>query len=563
MRRNGAVPFRRCCCSSRLQSEDGDAAGALDSLRKARALAPNSEDVLSAFAQMSLAAGAPVPAVVTLESLTRMCPTSCSTTIFSGSALMRVGDRLNAVDALRAAEQLDPNRALTLLALGIAHNSLQRYADAKPFLAARSNSIPRTPTRWPRSRKPNRASASSRPRRSTCSGCWPRHRNTRRRISSPGWWRWIAAQYAEARAALERAVQTDPLLFKAHYQLSLACARLGDEAAASRHLEQYRQTLRGVQKMIDELRAATGPTGTDAVQTMTRANRWPCSHSRSPRAARPATEASATSPARPASHSSHHAAPEKKFIVESMSGGVALFDYDNDGRLDIYFVDSLTVETAGDPKQARSALYRNLGKLQVRATSPTKPASAILAGAWASAPPTSTATGGRTSTSPALGGNKLYRNNHDGTFSDVTERAGVAGGGWSAGCGFADYDRDGDLDLFVSRYVKMDLKQLPQFGRDKTCQYRGIPVQCGPRGLPGESDFLFRNDGNMRFTEVGAAGRRRRSERSTSVSASPGSITTRTAGRISSSPTIRARTSSTSIRRTARSRTSHFRWASR
>ena len=74
------------------------------------------------------------------------------------------------------------------------------------------------------------------------------------------------SQYADARAALERAVHAAPLMFKAHYQLSLACARLGDEAAASQYLEQYRQTIRGVQKMIDELRMATGPTGTDPVR---------------------------------------------------------------------------------------------------------------------------------------------------------------------------------------------------------------------------------------------------------------------------------------------------------
>ena len=102
----------------------------------------------------------------------------------------------------------------------------------------------------------------------------------------------------------------------------------------------------------------------------------------------------------------------------------------------------------------------------------------------------------------ALGGNKYYRNNRDGTFADLTAAAGLTAGGWSAGCGFADYDRDGDLDLFVSRYVRIDLANLPQFGKDKTCEYRGVAVQCGPRGLPGESDFLFRNEGNGRFSDV-------------------------------------------------------------
>ena len=199
----------------------------------------------------------------------------------------------------------------------------------------------------------------------------------------------------------------------------------------------------------------------------------------------------------------HHAAPEKKFIVESMSGGVALFDYDNDGRLDIYFVDSLTVDTAGDPKQARSALYRNLGGFKFMDV--TDKAGVGHPG-WGMGVCTADVDGDGWEDLyvTGLGGNALYRNNHDGTFSNVTQPAGVAGGGWSAGCGFADYDRDGDLDLFVSRYVKVDLKQLPQFGRDKTCQYRGVPVQCGPRGLPGESDFLFRNEGHMRFVEIAA-----------------------------------------------------------
>jgi hypothetical protein len=103
-----------------------------------------------------------------------------------------------------------------------------------------------------------------------------------------------------------------------------------------------------------------------------------------------------------------------------------------------------------------------------------------------------------------LRGNRLYLNRPDGTFEDATARAGVAGGGWAAGCGFADYDRDGDLDLFVSRYVEIDLDGLPEFGKDKTCEYHGIAVQCGPRGLPGESDFLFRNDGE-KFTDVSEA----------------------------------------------------------
>jgi enediyne biosynthesis protein E4 len=199
----------------------------------------------------------------------------------------------------------------------------------------------------------------------------------------------------------------------------------------------------------------------------------------------------------------HHAAPEKKYIVESMSGGVALFDYDNDGRIDIYFVDSLTVETADKPTAARSALYRNLGNAKFEDVTDR---AGIGHPGWAMGVCAADVDGDgwQDLYVTGLGGNRFYRNNRNGTFADVTVRAGVGGGGWSAGCGFADYDRDGRLDLFVSRYVKIDLTRLPEFGKDKTCEYRGIAVQCGPRGLQGESDFLFHNDGDLRFSEVGA-----------------------------------------------------------
>jgi hypothetical protein len=207
----------------------------------------------------------------------------------------------------------------------------------------------------------------------------------------------------------------------------------------------------------------------------------------------------------------HHSAPEKKFIIESMSGGVALLDYDNDGLLDIYLTDSLTVDTAKDPTGARSALYRNLG--QGKFEDVTDRAGVAHRG-WAMGACTADADGDGWDDVyvTALDRNVLYHNNHDGTFTDIAEASGLAGGGWSAGCGFADYDRDGDLDLFVSRYVKFDLKQLPKFGeagpemkgtgRGADCRFQGIAVQCGPRGLPGEADFLFQNDGHGHFAEV-------------------------------------------------------------
>ncbi|HTL44326.1 MAG TPA: CRTAC1 family protein [Vicinamibacterales bacterium] len=197
----------------------------------------------------------------------------------------------------------------------------------------------------------------------------------------------------------------------------------------------------------------------------------------------------------------HHAAPEKKYIVESMSGGVAMFDYDNDGLPDLYFVDSLTVDTATHPELARSALYRNLGAGRFEDVTEK---SGLAHPGWGMGVCTADVDGDGWEDVyvTALGGSHLYHNNHDGTFADVTSAAGVGVPGWPAGCGFADYDHDGRLDLFVSRYVKIDLAHLPEFGKDKTCQYRGIAVQCGPRGLPGESDVLFHNDGNGHFTDV-------------------------------------------------------------
>jgi protein O-GlcNAc transferase len=251
---------------SRLQSEDGDAAGALDTLRKARALAPNSEEVLSAFAQMSLAAGAPVPAAVTLEALKRMSPGVMQYHYLLGVALLRVGERLSAVSALQAAEQLEPNRALTLLALGIAHNTLQQYADARRALA-------RAVELDPGDVDTQAALAEAEQGLGELDAAAQHVQQVLARAPQHATANLVAgliamdrSQYPDARAAFERAVQANPLMFKAHYQLSLACARLGDEAAASQYLERYRQTLRGVQKMIDELRTATGPSGTDPVR---------------------------------------------------------------------------------------------------------------------------------------------------------------------------------------------------------------------------------------------------------------------------------------------------------
>jgi hypothetical protein len=197
----------------------------------------------------------------------------------------------------------------------------------------------------------------------------------------------------------------------------------------------------------------------------------------------------------------HNSAAEKRYIVESMSGGVALFDYDNDGWLDIYLTNSLTVDTAGNPRSSRSALYHN--NRDGTFTDVTEKSGLGYPG-WAMGVATADYDGdGWTDVYvTCLGGNHLYHNNGNGTFTDVTQKAGVRDGRWSTGAAFGDYDNDGNLDLFVANYVDFRLTDLPEFGKEQFCKYRGIPVQCGPRGLRGAGDSLFHSNGNGTFTEV-------------------------------------------------------------
>ncbi|HKA18957.1 MAG TPA: CRTAC1 family protein [Blastocatellia bacterium] len=197
----------------------------------------------------------------------------------------------------------------------------------------------------------------------------------------------------------------------------------------------------------------------------------------------------------------HNTAPEKKYIVESMSGGVALFDYDNDGWLDIYLTNSLTVDTANDAKNSRSALYRN--NRDGTFTDVTDRSGLGYPG-WAMGIATADYDGDGWIDVyiTCLGPNHLYHNNGDGTFTDVTQKAGVDDTRWSTGAAFGDYDNDGNVDLFVANYVDFRIKDLPEFGKGKFCQFRGVPVQCGPRGLPGAGDSLFHNNGDGTFTEV-------------------------------------------------------------
>jgi enediyne biosynthesis protein E4 len=204
----------------------------------------------------------------------------------------------------------------------------------------------------------------------------------------------------------------------------------------------------------------------------------------------------------------HHVmgTPAKKFILETVGSGVALLDYDNDGWLDIYLVNGSTSDAlTGKQPPPHAALFHNNhdgtftdGAAKAGVTNDRWGFGAVVGDydndGW-----------------PDLfvsnfGKNRLYHNNRDGTFTDVAEKGGVTLGNWSTAATFADYDGDGRLDLFVAGYVHYDLDRPPVPGSAavgfSSCQFRGVNVMCGPRGLKGERDHLFHNNGDGTFTDV-------------------------------------------------------------
>jgi len=193
---------------------------------------------------------------------------------------------------------------------------------------------------------------------------------------------------------------------------------------------------------------------------------------------------------------------EKLYILETLCGGVAVFDYDNDGWMDIYFVNGSTLQDLPSKKCHSGKLFRNNHDGSFTDAT-AKAGLAHCAWGFGAAVGDYDNDGWDDLYVTDFGGAVLYHNNRDGTFSDVTPKAGVGNlERWGTSAAFGDYDGDGYLDLYVANYVDLDLKNLPEFGKGPFCQYRGIPVNCGPRGLQGARDRLYHNNGDGTFSDV-------------------------------------------------------------
>lgn len=199
-------------------------------------------------------------------------------------------------------------------------------------------------------------------------------------------------------------------------------------------------------------------------------------------------------------------ANSKKYILETTGNGVAIFDADNDGLMDVLIVNGTTLDGKGAGEKATSHLYRNLGGLRfedVTAKSGlerTGWGQGVCVGDYDN-------DGRRDVLITHYGHSVLYHNEGGAVFRDVTKTAGLEAQAvrWDTGCSFFDYDLDGKLDIVLTGYVEFDRAKVPEPGASSNCLWKGLPVMCGPRGLPAGRNLLFHNKGGGRFEDVSAA----------------------------------------------------------
>lgn len=198
----------------------------------------------------------------------------------------------------------------------------------------------------------------------------------------------------------------------------------------------------------------------------------------------------------------------KRWIIETTGCGIAFFDFDQDGWLDIFQVNGSLLEPIPKGQEPTNHLYKN--NRDGTFADVTEKAGLIRAG-WGQG----VCVGDYDNDGyddlfvTYWGQNVLYHNNGNGTFTDVTAKAGLLQNGplprWNTGCAFVDYDKDGLVDLFVANYVDLDLAKTPAAGSGQFCQWKGIPVMCGPRGLPSGTNLLYHNNGDGTFSDVSAS----------------------------------------------------------
>ncbi len=197
----------------------------------------------------------------------------------------------------------------------------------------------------------------------------------------------------------------------------------------------------------------------------------------------------------------------KHYILETTGSGVAIFDYDNDGLMDVFLPNATTFQGPPEGEAAPTQrLYRNLGELRFEDVTDkaglrrTGWGQGVCVGDYDN-------DGYRDLFVTFWGHSSLYRNQGDGSFRDVTSAAGLKSASvrWDTGCTFVDYDLDGRLDLAVAGYVDFDREKIPKPGSGGFCKWKGLPVMCGPRGLPFARNYLFHNEANGKFKDVSEA----------------------------------------------------------